>query len=77
MKPTIQILAEKLIGLAGPKYWSAYRVLYHYIKKLEEAELIDEIGQISNPDIAPYLMAVGLSRGVQEALAEKMEELVG
>ncbi len=77
MRPTIQVLAEKLIGLAGAKYMSAYKVLYHYVKKLVEAQLIDEIGQITNPDIAPYLMATGLSRRAQEALSKKMEELIG
>ena len=77
MTPTIQELAEKCTGLAGSKYWAAYSVLRYYIKGRSEVELIDEISSITNPDIAPYLMAAGLTRRAQEALTNKVEELLG
>ena len=77
MPPTIQTLAEKCIGLAGSQYWAAYSVLRYYIKRISEVELIDEINLITNPDIAPYLMAAGLTRRALEALTEKVEELLG
>jgi len=75
MPSTVQFLAEKIIGTSGEDYWTGYRVLKHYVKKLDIDQLVAEIKAIDNPDVSRYLMAVGLPMEAIDALTERVKEL--
>lgn len=76
-KPTIQILAEKLILAKRAEYAIAYKALKWHLNNISDEEFAAEIGRASNPDIFGQLWSMGLNAARQSVASEQWEELTG
>lgn len=74
-KPTIQILAEKLIPARGLDYQVAFRALKFHLSGLDEVSFLAEMTKVTNPDIFRYLWAAGMPYSFQQIASRRWEEL--
>ena len=75
LKPTIQILAEKLIAARGLNYARAYNALKFHLSGLDDLSFLAEMAEVENPDIFRYLWSVGMSLRWQQIATKRWEEL--
>lgn len=74
-KPTIQILAERLIEAKGTDYYITGMALAMYVHNLSDVDFLGEIMKVTNPKIFGVLWSVGLTRYQQGVVSQRAEEL--